>query len=265
MRGLEHTDPFNFNEHTQTQNEQTSRPYGISVVLNEIHHMFPAFLYDTEQFRSVTDVFRYVNTQMDERYNTFNRYRNAYRQNRRPVARQPTSARTQQPSSARTINQRQRTAQPSVQQRHFRAWTEETPNVVRRSNVYPPPAPQRQTTQYPLSYVWPSASPPYNIPSDFLTNLLAAAIIQAPGTPSNFNDPVPVIPSAAHLAAGTTSTTSIIDLENPCAVCQDSMNVGNVVRHLNHCGHTFHTTCIDTWFQRNVHCPVCWHDIREQE
>jgi hypothetical protein len=41
------------------------------------------------------------------------------------------------------------------------------------------------------------------------------------------------------------------------------MSAGHSVRRLNRCGHTFHTTCIDTWFQRNVHCPVCRHDIRE--
>jgi hypothetical protein len=26
----------------------------------------------------------------------------------------------------------------------------------------------------------------------------------------------------------------------------------------------FHQTCIDAWFERNVRCPMCRHDIREQ-
>jgi hypothetical protein len=34
---------------------------------------------------------------------------------------------------------------------------------------------------------------------------------------------------------------------------------------MNVCHHTFHKSCIDTWFQENVHCPVCRHDIRLTE
>ena len=33
-------------------------------------------------------------------------------------------------------------------------------------------------------------------------------------------------------------------------------------RKLNQCGHLFHAGCVDNWFARNVHCPVCRADIR---
>ena len=36
----------------------------------------------------------------------------------------------------------------------------------------------------------------------------------------------------------------------------------NEVRRIMHCRHYFHRTCIDTWFQTNVHCPTCRYDIR---
>ena len=39
--------------------------------------------------------------------------------------------------------------------------------------------------------------------------------------------------------------------------------MGEQVRTLTHCGHRFHVLCIDNWFQRNVHCPLCRHDIRD--
>ncbi len=47
-----------------------------------------------------------------------------------------------------------------------------------------------------------------------------------------------------------------------CAVCQEALETGSL-RRLRHCSHAFHRACIDTWFLRNVRCPICRHDIRE--
>lgn len=62
------------------------------------------------------------------------------------------------------------------------------------------------------------------------------------------------------------SASSIVELAatdtQVCAICQDTMNTSIQIRRLNHCRHLFHIQCIGTWFQRNVHCPVCRHDIR---
>ena len=244
MRGLEHPNPFNFNRSTQDSEEQSVHtPYGNSVVLNEIHNTFPAFLYDTDQFRNMSDVFRYVNTQMDERYNVFNRHRAAYRRTRPHYQRQQYSRNSRR--------------QPVWQNEHH-ASTPHTPNTPQTPQI-PQTAnrPLRQT-RYAVPYQ------PAHVHNDFLANLLASVIIQNPlGSPTGFSDPVLVIPTAEQLAAGTTNLVSVMNLESACAVCQDSMNVGQSVRRMNRCGHTFHTSCIDTWFQRNVHCPVCRHDIRE--
>lgn len=49
--------------------------------------------------------------------------------------------------------------------------------------------------------------------------------------------------------------------EDICTICQDNIE-SNEVRRIMHCRHYFHRTCIDTWFQTNVHCPTCRHDIR---
>ena len=35
-----------------------------------------------------------------------------------------------------------------------------------------------------------------------------------------------------------------------------------MVRQLLPCGHLFHETQFDEWFQNNVRCPVCRYDIR---
>jgi hypothetical protein len=75
---------------------------------------------------------------------------------------------------------------------------------------------------------------------------------------------VVVAPSAEQIAAATVIQTVTAENEM-CPICQDSVIVGANVRHLTACGHRFHTNCIDTWFTRNVHCPVCRHDIRDAD
>lgn len=47
-----------------------------------------------------------------------------------------------------------------------------------------------------------------------------------------------------------------------CAICQDEMSGADMCRYLLGCRHIFHQMCIDTWFNRNVRCPVCRSDIR---
>jgi hypothetical protein len=78
------------------------------------------------------------------------------------------------------------------------------------------------------------------------------------------NERVPVYPTNEHIQAATTLYTAIQRQDDICAICQDDIETNQEVRRLNHCSHYFHRNCIDTWFQTNVHCPTCRHDIREQ-
>jgi hypothetical protein len=80
--------------------------------------------------------------------------------------------------------------------------------------------------------------------------------------PVGFMEPVVVAPSAEQIAAGSVLQVALAELENPCTVCQDVIAEGDELRRLTHCNHAFHKYCIDRWYQRNVHCPVCRHDIR---
>jgi hypothetical protein len=49
-----------------------------------------------------------------------------------------------------------------------------------------------------------------------------------------------------------------------CTICQDRIQLGEEVRHLNACRHDYHRACIDTWLlRRSVLCPTCRHDIRD--
>ena len=85
-------------------------------------------------------------------------------------------------------------------------------------------------------------------------------------SPTAFQQTFPnviVRPTAQQIAAATTLARVEAATTDICAVCQDGYGMGNERRQLNVCHHTFHRGCIDTWFQENVHCPVCRHDIRE--
>jgi hypothetical protein len=73
--------------------------------------------------------------------------------------------------------------------------------------------------------------------------------------------PVIVRPTAEQIASATT-TEVVAGGSEMCSICQDVMANGTSARVLRACNHRFHTGCIDTWFTRNVVCPVCRHDVR---
>jgi len=78
-------------------------------------------------------------------------------------------------------------------------------------------------------------------------------------TVPNFSDPVPVVPTNTQITNAVTYETANSQSNN-CAICQESID-GELVR-IRHCGHIYHRTCLSTWFQTSVRCPVCRHDIR---
>jgi hypothetical protein len=78
-------------------------------------------------------------------------------------------------------------------------------------------------------------------------------------TTPGFSDPVPVVPTNAQITNAVTYETANSQSNN-CAICQESID-GELVR-IRHCGHIYHRTCLSTWFQTSVRCPVCRHDIR---
>jgi len=47
-----------------------------------------------------------------------------------------------------------------------------------------------------------------------------------------------------------------------CSVCLDDLGVGDTVRTLPTCGHTFHKSCIDLWVLRRADCPLCKRQVK---
>jgi len=77
--------------------------------------------------------------------------------------------------------------------------------------------------------------------------------------PSNFADNVPVTPSAEQITRATELRENVTDTQ--CAICQEEVTTG--ATRVRHCGHCFHSSCIQSWFQLSVRCPVCRYDIRD--
>jgi hypothetical protein len=84
---------------------------------------------------------------------------------------------------------------------------------------------------------------------------------------ATFMDAIPVRPTAAQIDAGSEILQGSSVAEGTmCTICQENApsprEQENDWRRLRGCMHLFHKTCIDRWFTRNAHCPVCRADIR---
>ena len=74
----------------------------------------------------------------------------------------------------------------------------------------------------------------------------------------SFMDPTSVFPTEAQVTAATETRSNLVDTQ--CSICQETTTSGLAIRH---CGHCFHSTCIQQWFTLNPRCPVCRYDIRD--
>ena len=46
-----------------------------------------------------------------------------------------------------------------------------------------------------------------------------------------------------------------------CSICHDDYKVGEVLRLLKVCPHSFHAECVDKWILQHSTCPICRSDI----
>lgn len=51
------------------------------------------------------------------------------------------------------------------------------------------------------------------------------------------------------------------ECEMECSICLCEVNVGDKIRCLDSCGHTFHRSCIDLWLLRRGDCPLCKRSV----
>lgn len=267
--------------------------YGVSL-LDDLHNYFPAILYEPEQFRTVAQVLTYIQRQTHRRFDLFTFGQTAYNQRRpqppapvRPSVAPPVSssppaslstpvisvnltspanvpaARAANPivyqySSARTIPIS--TLSPSISallQEAIGANEEEEEEEEETNEIH----------QVAEILGGGGRVPTTNQNQNTLTLLSALLGLRYPVQqtfPAEFLNPVVVRPTQEQIDSATTVTTLEINSVENCAICQDTISAQSEQREITHCHHAFHRGCIDTWFQQNVHCPVCRHDIRER-
>jgi len=194
------------------------------VLLDDLHNYFPALLYNHEVFRNVQDVLLYIRERTQRRFNLFDYGRRQY-ETSMPIP-------PLRPPVPRRPN-------PVVEEVHV----EFTPN---------------QRVDPSLSTLLPLLRT-LNIP--VRTRAVPAVV---PGVAANLYEDVVVHASQDTINGASTETTLVEDIEDNCAICQDRMRQGEMIRKLSACEHTFHRACIDNWLlTRSVRCPTCRHDIRQ--
>lgn len=226
--------------------------YGVKL-LDDLHNYFPSLLYDTARFQSVQDILGYITQNTRNRFDLFSFGQRNYMQTNLPS----------QPVTTPSPRMRQRTDVSG----------EEIPfHLPRPANTYADVA-----RGYRGSGAGNSLTASVELFADDtdmlgsmglinLVNLLNGLDIGRPaqglarGRPPSMED---VVVSATAEQIEAASTRELPEADQICSICQDAIGSTEMGRNLTHCGHTFHIRCIDTWFSRNVHCPICRHDIRE--
>lgn len=237
--------------------------YGIGL-LDDLHNFFPAILYEPARFQSVAQLLQYIRQQARNRFDLFSFGERAYEDTQ--------------------VRSRQRTTTASV------SLSFEAPAT--HQSTLPIPVQEDDVDEGAGTGAGVGAG---SIDSQNMDRLLMVALmdilangsqrnsvsvrsLQNPLSPSlssllnsrdsslftfdNLLQPVVVRPTQTQIAAGS----QLLQLTEPdhCSVCQDSISTTQSARRLTVCQHVFHQGCIDTWYNRNVHCPICRHDIREQ-
>jgi len=204
--------------------------YGIQL-LDDIHNYFPAILYEPERFRHVGELLQYIRFQTQNRFDLFSAGQ----------AMHNTASRQARATNTSVVN------------------TSLNARSMIRPRVESLVAPLTQTI-----LIDESQDNIQGFATQLLREILTTPAYAAQAPMNTFLNPVVVRPTAEQIATSTTIETVVGEGEM-CTICQDRITSGTEARSINACEHTFHTGCIDTWFTTNVRCPVCRHDIREEE
>jgi hypothetical protein len=260
-----------------------ANPYG-SLILNDLHHHFPDLLYQPQRFQNVQEVLGYI-VQTAQR-NSYDHLRNTYNQNSHSESDSKETYEFNRSSSAYSV-------QPPTQPAHGRQSSEasqasqpsqasEASNEsFQRQSVDQPTSNASTEAEQLLRTIFqrrsifnPISRPPANrfrisMPLD-LSNYYSVYSSQSPDIlqtlsqlSSDLLRPVIIRPTEEQLAQNTYVYRSEVSHNENCSICQDPMEAGQETRTILACSHCFHRECIDRWFQENVRCPTCRHDVRE--
>ena len=222
-------------------------------ILDDLHNYFPDLLYNSDRFRSVQDVLRYIQRGARTQFNPFEQGLREYNRNNHVTQIPIVDSRTTYDVSGSTIPHHVPLTTSNIPETPVRQRTATVAAVAGTGEA--PAAPiRRRPVYYWADSLIPNRYENNLIDTSMLTNLFTMALNQ------NFTD-VPVVPTNQQVDTATTLGTG--GSTEPCAICQDAMEPSQPVRRINRCQHAFHRSCIDTWFESGVTCPICRVDIRD--
>jgi hypothetical protein len=214
-------------------NQSYETIYGVGL-LDDLHNYFPAFLYEPHTFQTIQDALLYMQRQTQTRFNLYNRGLGRYSQH---LPNMTTPLASAFRNSTSTMN-------PSMS-------VHETIEII-------PMDARTPASLLPVNSLPIGLS--FNTFGHEASTLLSTILGRSWATDSDLISMV----SPSTLTSTTTLTQiELEDTEHVCSICQEGYTPDQTARILNHCRHQFHKECIDPWFHRNAHCPVCRFDIRE--
>ena len=237
-------------------------------LLNDLHNYFPDVLYNSGRFRNVQDLLEYIRQVADTS----------------PYSRGLTSYNNRQTLNARvnSVNAINAGRAPPTYRSVGLAPTAPTAPTTSPHSI---PTTNTPRTQPVMAAVFEEHIPtttrirvPLNTTNNTNTTMLMNTILGGmfsdlfagggggggDGLQGFLNQRVPVYPSVQEIERATTLFRAGSNRQGDiCTICQDDIDINQEIRILDHCSHSFHRDCIDTWFQGNVHCPTCRHDVRE--
>ena len=228
-----------------------SHPYSIPL-LNELHEHFPDLLYRPARFRNVGDLLQYVISVAQRNPHTI--AQEAYDRTHPSVPDGTNHSVSGSIHGTIGISVPRPTAADLEFNRMIYGTSDPYSEIVVEQPVVFPMRPNRAAS------VRRTTDPIMS----FIGDLLGGSASGLSGGLQSFLDqPVIVRPTPEQIDSHTTLSRSYQQQDDNCAICQDPIEIGQMMRIIGHCTHRFHQECIDTWFESHVTCPTCRHDIRE--
>lgn len=245
-------------------NQPYESVYGVGL-LDDLHNYFPAVLYEPSSFHSVRDLLTYISVRTRRRFDLYSNAINSYHET-------PDSAAAAPDQRVASNIPRHYLARPS-----YAAAAAAAPVAAAPVAAAPAAAAPAATASAP-------AVRRTNLSIPATTNVLSALIagladmndmdassiyrvLLTPPTPrvtASFMEPIVIRPTQEQITRATRIGMPN-DPTEVCTICQETIEITQSARMILHCEHWFHTSCIDVWFQQDVHCPMCRHDIRNVE
>jgi len=254
--------------------------YGVGL-LDDLHTYFPDLLYTPERFTTTGSVLQYIRSQTESQFNLFARGQREAQQRQtlrpqldgNPVLTTP----VRPPPAVATPAAPQRRIRP---QRHWSETGAEGPYGTGGHGahipIYPSIVPVAEqiinpieniiTETYDLSSLFqiPAAQRQSSTNTNTNASIMSALLNVIAGMPRADLEPVVVRPDNQTIDRTTTLRPAReTDETEVCSICQENYTEGQAIRSITYCNHNFHKSCIDQWFERNVHCPVCRFDVRQ--